>query len=211
MVGILVTSAGLLLSNAEYLWVRSYTSQDVVHVVVGSLVEAVQQSSDRWLHFGQSSCEQWDTGTHGCSSSELQVELRRGVECDLFAWAEAADRREPVRAMIVVAETWPFDSGDINLNGVVDCEDSALFHDEPYDWDLDGAVTVSDLYGVSVAVSLARADLNHDGVITDADMLLIYLNWGACPAPPQPCPWDLDCDGQVGINDLLRVIGLIGA
>ena len=108
MVGILVTSAGLLLSNAEYLWIRSHTSQDEVHVAVGSLVEAVPQSSDRWLHFGRSSCAQWDSGMHGCLSSELQVELLRGVECDIFAWAEAADRREPVRARIVVAQGWTY-------------------------------------------------------------------------------------------------------
>ncbi len=31
-----------------------------------------------------------------------------------------------------------------------------------------------------------------------------------CPPPPAPCPWDLDCDGIVGINDFLDLLAAWG-
>jgi hypothetical protein len=33
-------------------------------------------------------------------------------------------------------------------------------------------------------------------------------HWGACPAPPDACPWDCEDepDGNVGIDDLVAVI-----
>jgi pimeloyl-ACP methyl ester carboxylesterase len=45
-------------------------------------------------------------------------------------------------------------------------------------------------------------DVNGDGVINVADLMLVILNWGACSA----CPGDANDDGMVNVQDLLAVI-----
>jgi len=50
-------------------------------------------------------------------------------------------------------------------------------------------------------------DVNADGMVSVADLMLVIESWGACPAPPQSCPADVDFSGQVDVADLLAVIG----
>jgi hypothetical protein len=50
-------------------------------------------------------------------------------------------------------------------------------------------------------------DLNGDGIVAVADLLVLLASWGPCPSPPGPCPADLDGDGSVGITDLLIQLG----
>jgi hypothetical protein len=45
-------------------------------------------------------------------------------------------------------------------------------------------------------------DLNHDGVVDVADLLILFDNWGECP-DPDDCPADLNGDGIVNVADLL--------
>jgi hypothetical protein len=54
------------------------------------------------------------------------------------------------------------------------------------------------------------ADLNGDGSVGTADLLLLLAAWGACPRPPQPCPPDFDGDGVVGTADLLVLLAAWG-
>ena len=49
-------------------------------------------------------------------------------------------------------------------------------------------------------------DLNGDGIVGVADLLILLASWGPCPPEPDPCPADLDGDGTVGIADLLLLI-----
>ena len=49
-------------------------------------------------------------------------------------------------------------------------------------------------------------DLNGDGVVGIADLLLLFADWGPCPDPPEACPADLDGDGFVGVGDLLILL-----
>jgi hypothetical protein len=46
-------------------------------------------------------------------------------------------------------------------------------------------------------------DLNHDGLVTIVDFLILLANWGSCPG----CLADLDCDGVVNIADFLALLG----
>ncbi|MBX3374838.1 MAG: hypothetical protein KF817_13490 [Phycisphaeraceae bacterium] len=48
-------------------------------------------------------------------------------------------------------------------------------------------------------------DLNGDGDVGFADLLLLLADWGAC-APSGPCPPDLDQDCSVGFADLLMLL-----
>jgi hypothetical protein len=45
-------------------------------------------------------------------------------------------------------------------------------------------------------------DLNDDGWVNVADLLLLFDAWGAC-ADPEDCRADLNCDGVVNVSDLL--------
>ena len=49
-------------------------------------------------------------------------------------------------------------------------------------------------------------DLDGDGDVDFADMLVVIGAWGECPPQP-PCPADLDGSGDVGFGDVLVLIG----
>lgn len=49
-------------------------------------------------------------------------------------------------------------------------------------------------------------DLNGDGSIGTADLLILLANWGPCPDLPDTCPTDLDLNGTVGTSDLLILL-----
>ncbi len=49
-------------------------------------------------------------------------------------------------------------------------------------------------------------DLDGDGAVGIADLLILLGAWGACPPPPASCPGDLDGDGAAGIIDLLLLL-----
>jgi hypothetical protein len=38
------------------------------------------------------------------------------------------------------------------------------------------------------------------------DLVLVIVQWGPCPAPPNPCAGDLNDDGFVDVGDLVLVI-----
>ena len=61
----------------------------------------------------------------------------------------------------------------------------------------------NDGFTVQVHVT-AAADLNDDGVVGYADLLVLLGHWGACPSAP--CLADLTGDGVIDFNDLLRVL-----
>jgi hypothetical protein len=210
MIGMVVTSTGLLLVNTELLWIRAHAPENAAQVILGTLLNTAPQPPDHWLAFYKSHCFQWEATSYSCSSSALQLELVNGVEYDIAAWSEADDRREPDRTMSIVAQAWSFHPGDVNLNGVVDCGDLDSFLENQYDWNLDGGVTEDDPHQVSWAISESLADANNDGVIDRLDVVILGASWGPCPAPPDPCPADLNCDGVVDLSDLIRLVNHLG-
>ena len=145
----------------------------------------------------------------GCLASRIGLVMTSDVHYDLVAWTEAEDRREPEREMVVIAEDWAFHPADVNMDGVVDCTDLAWFSASPYDWNLNGEPG-DDLNGLAAVLSAALADLNGDGMVTATDLVGLLVNWGPCPFAG-PCPGDLDCDGVVGIEDLLLLLTLVGS
>lgn len=68
----------------------------------------------------------------------------------------------------------------------------------------EGACTFS--YVASVQTR-ALADLNADGFVNGADLLILLGLWGPCPDPPAECLADLDFDGEVGSSDLIILLG----
>ena len=50
----------------------------------------------------------------------------------------------------------------------------------------------------------AAADVNGDGVIDIADLLMLLGAWGVCT--PGDCPCDINSDGLVTIEDLLLLL-----
>ena len=40
-------------------------------------------------------------------------------------------------------------------------------------------------------------------VVDTIDLLHLQILWGPCPAAADDCPGDLDCDGQVGVLDVV--------
>ena len=205
----LVTSAGLVLDNAELLWIRSHDPMDSVELSLGGSIQRVQQHSDQWLYFATSACLEWNAEETGCQASTMKVGMTSDVHYDLVAWTEAEDRRIPDRETIVIAEDWPFRPADINMDGVVNCADLTLFSASPYDWNEDGEVTAADLNEVGASLSEALADTDGDGMVGNTDVILLLTNWGQCP-PAGECLGDLDCDGVTGYQDFLMMIDLIG-
>ena len=207
--GTLVTSAGLVLDNAELLWIRSHDPMDSVRLILGDSIQSVQQSADQWLYFVTAECLEWNGEATGCLASTMGLGMPSGVHYDLVAWTEAQDRRTPEREMVVIAEDWAFHPADINMDGAVDCADLTWFSSSPYDWNLDGEVTAADLNEVGASLSAVLADIDGDGMVDITDLLELLGSWGPCP-PAGECVGDLDCDGMVGIQDALLSLILMG-
>ena len=55
-----------------------------------------------------------------------------------------------------------------------------------------------------------EGDIDGDGQVGIPDLLVLFGDFGACPAPPVPCDADLDGDGRVGVPDLLIVLRNFG-
>ncbi len=201
----LVTSTGVRLLNAELLWVRARTPSDTLLVTIGYMLESALVS-DQWLYFLTSECFDWSQEVYSCLESELHVELSWDVEYDLVVWSEAADRIEPDRDMLIVAQRWRYHPGDVDLDGRVSCADIDFLAQDTYDWNLDGEVTEADVDDLTAVVSAASLDLDGNGVVDEADMAILIAHWGQCPDPQAPCPGDVDCDGVVGIMDYLLMI-----
>ncbi len=206
--GTLVTSAGLVLENAELLWIRSHDPTDSVELIVGGSIQSVQQHSDQWLYFATSACLEWNGEETGCLASTMKVGMTSDVHYDLVAWTEAEDRRNPDRETVVIAEDWPFHPADINMDGVVDCADLTWFSASPYDWNQDGELTAADLNEVGASLSEGLADIDGDGMVDVTDLFELLNIWGPCP-PVGECVGDVDCDGVRGIQDFLLLLSLM--
>jgi len=75
----------------------------------------------------------------------------------------------------------------------------------------DVAVLNSGSGSVSILMNLTPpppvpGDLNGDGVVDLADLLILLATWGPC-ADPGDCPADFDMNGEVDLADLLFLLG----
>ncbi len=82
--------------------------------------------------------------------------------------------------------------------------------DQEYGW---GRINVAD--ALLAAAPDCEGDATGNGVIDVDDLIAVVLSWGACPAPPAPCPADVAPhpvgNGVVDVDDLIAVILRWGA
>ncbi|MCH7847045.1 MAG: hypothetical protein IIB53_01660 [Planctomycetes bacterium] len=60
--------------------------------------------------------------------------------------------------------------------------------------------------GIPDACEPWLGDLNSDGVVNSADLIILLAFWGPCPPPPLECLGDLNADEVVGVADLLILL-----
>ena len=64
---------------------------------------------------------------------------------------------------------------------------------------------------LSPAPATCPEDLNLDGLITTADVLIALSEFGCdADAVPNGCVADLDADGVVGVSDILSILSYFG-
>lgn len=83
------------------------------------------------------------------------------------------------------------DNGDIAFNAALTPID-----DTQVEWGSGVYIAYADSKDIT-------GDLNGDGVVDVADLLLLLAAWGTCP---QPCPADLNGDGVVDVADMLILL-----
>ena len=103
-------------------------------------------------------------------------------------------------------------AGNFTFNQEVNAPQAAscsLLVDIDNDRDLDLAL-IDELADVVILMNnngtTPLGDLNGDGSVGAADLLILLANWGPCADPPTTCPVDLDGNGVVGAADLLLLL-----
>jgi hypothetical protein len=77
------------------------------------------------------------------------------------------------------------------------------------EWPGGGTRTVANVAGdrvVTVWSDENPADVNGDGAVGFADLLLLLGEWGSCPPAPAPCGADVDGNGARGFGDLIVIL-----
>ena len=78
--------------------------------------------------------------------------------------------------------------------------------------DVDGDLDLDRVgdFATGIMVTFSNAcpfgDLNGDGSVDVADLMIVLAEWGPCPPPPATCPADLNGDGAVNVPDLLIIL-----
>ena len=71
-----------------------------------------------------------------------------------------------------------------------------------------GEIATPGLFAVTTCIA-NPADLNDDGTVDLADLLIVLSSWGPCDDPGR-CAADLNDDGVVDLSDLLIVLSSWG-
>ena len=96
------------LSNQQFVWIKSYTTDPDSAVVVRGTLEATVLRDEDNLFFVKSACEgyiAWPE-TFGCVDSRITLALLPDVTYDIIGWSEPVDRRSPDMTMTVFHEAW---------------------------------------------------------------------------------------------------------
>lgn len=140
----------------------------------------------------------------------------------------------PERAVCLDAGTWwiaitpvdetpkgdgffPFGSTAGNFGNNTHFRDGGVDHGNGYpgswgvdDWTLPHLIGNLDDLDLAMKIEGTRlADLDGDGFVGAADLLMLLSSWGSCP-PKGDCPADLDGNGSVGAGDLLILLSQWG-
>jgi hypothetical protein len=77
------------------------------------------------------------------------------------------------------------------------------------EWPGGGTRTIANVAGDRVLAVWSdenSADVNGDGEVGFADLLLLLGEWGSCPPSPAPCVADVDGNGARGFGDLIVIL-----
>jgi hypothetical protein len=136
-----------------------------------------------------------DSGPHDQSPGELPTDFTRPVDPSLSLSDFMGQSNDDVIAL------YDGSGGGAGVDiGVVGLEtvQYVRISNPP---DAQESVEVDAIARVSPQIT---GDLNGDGVVDGADLLILLANWGACP--PKHCPADLNNDGMVDGADLLILL-----
>lgn len=109
-----------------------------------------------------------------------------------------------------------FEDGCTMADMIAECADGAANHGQfvscvahlTNDWKHAGLITGREKGRIQscAARSNIPGDLDGDGAVGVADLVILLGEWGSCPAQPDACPADIDLDDIVGITDLLILL-----
>ncbi len=106
-----------------------------------------------------------------------------------------------------------FEDGCTMADMVAECADGAVFHGQfvscvallAVQWRNAGLINDSEIGAIDRCAAIP-GDLDGDGAVGVADLVILLGAWGPCRAHPDRCPADLDQDRSVGITDLLILL-----
>ncbi len=109
-----------------------------------------------------------------------------------------------------------FQDGCTMADMIAECADGAVNHGQfvscvalrTSEWRNAGLINGEELGSIEscAAQSGIPGDLNGDGAVGVADLVILLGAWGPCRVHPDTCPADLDQDRSVGIVDLLTLL-----
>ncbi len=109
-----------------------------------------------------------------------------------------------------------FEDGCTMADLIAECAEGAVTHGQfvscvallTIEWKRAGLIEDQEegLVERCAARSNIPGDLDGDGAVGVADLVMLLGEWGSCPAHPDACPADIDRDGGVGIADLLILL-----
>ncbi len=110
-----------------------------------------------------------------------------------------------------------FEDGCTMADMITECADGAVNHGQfvscvahlTNEWKRAGLITGEEEGRIQscAARSDIPGDLDGDGAVGVADLVMLLGEWGPCPGRPDTCPADVDLDDIVGISDLLILLG----
>ena len=122
--------------------------------------------------------------------------------------AQAETRHVPKQYKTIQAGIDAAVNGAVPAGVAVDLAGSPRFVDDP--------VTPDTGLGIPPMVDMGAfefqliGDVSGDGAVNVLDLIIMLLDFGDCPDPPQGCPSDVNGDGTVDTIDLIILLANFG-
>lgn len=211
-VQLVATGKGTIAASSNCFFGFNNLSEGNVTILAGNLLE-----DPLFVNGGEPTSDCCvPNGTPGCGNSECQDLV---CACDPFCcdveWDSLCAGDGPCGAQTLCENECTPDPPDFRVQSkspVIDTGNNDLVPDSlEFDFDgnpriVDGDENGSDIvdmgaYEFDPQVDIV-GDIDDDGVVGTADLLILLSEWGACG----DCPADLDDDGMVGTSDLLILL-----
>ncbi len=110
-----------------------------------------------------------------------------------------------------------FEDGCTMADLIAECAEGAVNHGQfvscvahlTNEWKRAGLITGQEEGRIESCAARSNIpdDLDGDGAVGVADLVMLLGEWGPCPGRPDTCAGDVDLDDIVGITDLLILLG----